>query len=99
MKISEFKKYVDEAYKKGKDADVEFWIILDDGTEFIAELESLGQFNFIPDMTVTVKPANNEQKIYTTKIVDEKQFDYREAYTKLVKEINKLYKFKENIVV
>lgn len=99
MKIAEFKKYIDEAYKKGKDAEVEFWIKLDDETELIADLESLGQFSVIPDMTVTVKPSNNEQKIYTTKIVDEKQFNYREAYKKLVKEIKKLYNFEENIIV
>lgn len=29
MKIKEFKKYVDEAYKNGKDDDVEFWLELE----------------------------------------------------------------------
>ena len=99
MKIKELKKYVDNAYKKGKECEVEFWIKLDDGTDIISELDSIGQFSFIPDMTITIKPKNNEQKIYTTKIIDEKQFNYRKAYLDLQKEIQRLYKFEENIII
>ena len=99
MKIKELKEIVDKAYENGKECDVEFWIKLDDGTDLLAELENIGQFGFVPDMTLTVKPSNNEKNIYTTKIVDEKQFDYKNAYQKLVKKIQELYQFEENILV
>lgn len=99
MKIKELKEIVDKAYKNGEECDIEFWIKLDDGTDLLAELEGIGQFSIVPDMTLTLKPANDGAKIYTTKIVDEKQFVYREAYEKLFKEIQRLNEFKENILV
>ena len=99
MKIKELKEFVDKAYENGKECDVEFWIKLDDGTDLLAELESIGQFYTIPDMTLTLKPSDKERKIYTTKIVDEKQFDYKKAYQKLVRKIQEIYQFEENILI
>lgn len=99
MKIKELKEIVDKAYKNGKESDVEFWIKLDDGTDLFAELEDIGQFSIVPDMTLTLKPSDKERKIYTTKIVNEKQFDYKNAYQKLVRKIQELYQFEENILV
>lgn len=90
MKIKELKKYVDKAYENGEECDVEFWIELDDGQSFIADVESIGQFNLVPDMTITVKPKNEGNKIYTTKIVDVEQFNYRDAYQTLVKNLEEL---------
>ena len=90
MKIKELKEFVDKVYKIGEDCDVEFWIELDDGNEILAELESIGQFHVIPDMTLTIKPMNKDNKIYTTEIIDEKQFDYRKKYQELCKKINKI---------
>lgn len=37
MTIKELKEIVDEAYKKGKECEVEFWINLDDGENILAE--------------------------------------------------------------
>ena len=99
MKIKELKEIVDKAYENGKESDVEFWIKLDDGTDLFAELEDIGQFSIVPDMTLTLKPSDKERKIYTTKIVNEKQFDYKNAYQKLVRKIQELYQFEENILV
>lgn len=99
MKIKELKEIVDKAYENGKECDVEFWIKLDDGTDLFAELEDIGQFSIVPDMTLTLKPSDKERKIYTTKIVNEKQFDYKNAYQKLVRKIQELYQFEENILV
>ena len=43
-------------------------------------------------MTVTVKPANADNKIYTTQIVDEEQFNYRDKYNKLVEQLKNIYR-------
>ena len=92
MKIKELKELIDKAYENGEGCDVEFWINLDDGTDILAELESIGQFHFVPDMTLTVKPANTDNKIYTTKIIDEEQFNYRDKYNHLVEQLKNIYK-------
>lgn len=99
MKIKELKRIIDKAYENGKECDVEFWIKLDDGTDLLAEVEEIGQFSIVQDMTLTVKPSDNERKIYTTKIIDEKQFDYKNAYQKLVRKVQELNQFKENILI
>ena len=99
MTIKELKQIVDKAYEKGKECEVEFWINLDDGENILAELEGIGQFSVIPDMTLTLKPSNKENKIYTTKIVDEKQFDYRKAYQELTELISKIYFRTKNVII
>ena len=75
MKIKDFKKYVDEAYKNGKDNDIEFWLQLED-EEVMCELESIGQFHIVRDMTITVKTIGN--KIYSSKELTKEQLDLRE---------------------
>lgn len=88
MKIAELKKYVDAAYKKGKDCDVEVWIELE-GSSILGEIESIGQFNFVPDMTLTIKPKGNN-KIFSTKPLSKEQFDYKQKYEKISKKLEKL---------
>ena len=92
MKIKELKDLVDKAYENGEECEVEFWIDLDDGSEILAELKEVGQFSFVPDMTITVKPCNEDAKIYTTKIIDQEQFEYRDRYNKLVERLKDIYK-------
>lgn len=91
MTIKELKSYVDNAYEKGENCNVECWIKLDDNTEVLADIDSIGQFSIVPDMTLCLKPLNTENKIYTTSIIDESQFEYREKYKKLCKKIINLY--------
>lgn len=87
MKIKDFKKYVDEAYKKGEDNDVEFWLQLED-EEVMCELESIGQFHIVRDMTITVKPIGN--KIYSSKELTEEQLDLKEQRDKVIKKLQKI---------
>lgn len=87
MKIKELKQFIDEAYKKGKENDVEVWLRLDDGEEIIGEIESIGQFNIVPDMTITFKPAGD--KIYGSRPLTKEQLDYKRKYENLQKKINK----------
>lgn len=91
MTIKELKNYIDKAYEVGPEYDVEFWIKLDDGIEILADIDSIGQFSVIPDMTLSVKPKNSDLKIYTTKITDEEQFNYRKKYIQLKEQIQNLY--------
>lgn len=87
MKIKDFKKYVDEAYKKGEDNDVEFWLQLED-EDVMCELESIGQFHIVRDMTITVKPIYN--KIYSSKELTEEQLNLKEQRDKAIKKLQKI---------
>lgn len=87
MKIKDFKKYADEAYKNGEDNDVEFWLQLED-EEIMCELESIGQFHIVRDMTITVKPIEN--KIYSSKELTEEQLDLKEQRDKVIKKLQKI---------
>ena len=86
MKIKELKELVDKAYEKGKDCDVEVWLHLDDDTEVFGEIERIGQFNIVPDMTITFK--TNEKKVFGSEPLTEEQLNYKNRYEKLQKKIN-----------
>lgn len=88
MKIKELKEYIDEAYTRGKECDVEFWLKLEDDV-IMCDLESIGQFNIIPDMTITIKIAD-EQKVYSTKKLTKEQIDYRKKYEELSKTLEEI---------
>lgn len=84
MKIKEFKKYVDEAYKNGKDDDVEFWLELEN-EGVMCELKSIGQFHIKRDMTITVSP--NGRKIYSSKELTKEELDLKTQRDNLVKKL------------
>ncbi|MBR6689738.1 MAG: hypothetical protein IKL65_00205 [Bacilli bacterium] len=88
MKIIELKELVDKAYEKGKDCDVEVWLHLDDDEEVMGEIESIGQFDLVPDMTITFK--TNEGKVFGSEPLTEEQLNYKNRYEKLKKKICKV---------
>lgn len=90
MKISELYAYIEQAMgenKQNADCDVEFWLHLQD-TQVICELESIGQFNVIPDMTITIKP--NDNKIYSSKELSKEELEFKQKYENLQKRIEKV---------
>lgn len=87
MRIAELKKYVDKAYKKGPNCDIEVSIVLDDGTSTFATIDRIGQFNIVPDMTLIIKPEG--EKLLTSRKMTEEELDYKRKYENLNKKINK----------
>lgn len=87
MKISKLKELVDIAYEKGPDCDVEIWLHLDNDEEILCEIESVGQFNIVPDMTITFKSIDG--KVISSEPLSEEQLDYKKRYNKLQQKINK----------
>ena len=87
MKIKEFKKYVDEAYKNGKDDNVEFWLELEDDS-IMCELESIGQFHIVRDMTITIRPSGS--KVCSTKELSDEQLDFKGQRDNLERKIQKI---------
>ena len=89
MKIKELKEIVDKAYKNGEENDIEFYIELND-TTIMCDLERVGQFHIIPDMTITFK-ISSETKIYSSKPLTKEQINYRKKCMKLEEKINAIY--------
>ena len=87
MKIKEFKKYVDEAYKNGENDNVEFWLELEDDS-IMCELESIGQFHIVRDMTITIKLSGS--KVYSSKELSDEQLDFKEQRDNLERKIHKI---------
>lgn len=56
MKLKKLKKLITKLHKKCGDVDVEF--LLENGDEI--EVESIGHFNFVKDVTITFKKPNEE---------------------------------------
>ena len=55
MTIKELKNIVDKAYDVGEDCDVEFYLIFNEDEQFTVDIDYIGQFNAIPDMTISFK--------------------------------------------
>lgn len=91
MTIKELYDNVQQAYNKTKDAsscDVEVWLQLEDKS-IPCEITSIGQYNIIPDMTLTIKPIDD--KIYSTKPLTPEEIDYKQKYEKLKQDVIILY--------
>lgn len=63
MTIKELKEYVDAAYTNGEQASVEFWLNLKNGSSIELYVDSIGQFNIIPDMIMELRPMNEDEDI------------------------------------
>ena len=89
MTIKELKEIVDKLYENSNkgSADVEAWLQLEDDT-ILCEIERIGQFNIIADMTITFKPVSD--KVNNTQTLTEEQLDYRRKYEELEKRLNKI---------
>lgn len=92
MKIGELLEIVQTAIgvdSENADREVEFYIKLSDSEDEIPiELDNVGQFGIIPDMTMTFEPAEGEKLISSAPLSAE-QLDYKSRFNDLVSEINK----------
>jgi hypothetical protein len=96
MRISELKKFVDEAYKKG-DASVEIYLQVEDNENAIElEISNISQFNVIPDLIFDLKTKNKEE-ILKVKL-DKEQANYREKYYTLKNKTEKMTEEIQKIV-
>lgn len=89
MKIDELKKIIDKTYKKGKGCDVEFYITLADGTSIWMDIKDIGQFNIIPDTTITFKIKDDDLDLYSKKLNAE-EIKYKKKYLELKKKLEKI---------
>lgn len=100
MKIIELYNLLDRAIKDNescKECDIEFWLHLTDDT-ILCSLENIGQFEVIPDITITIKP--NDDKIYSSNELSEEDLNYKKKYenlkNKIIEASNILYLSKED---
>lgn len=89
MKIDELKKVIDKAYKKGKGCYVEFYITLTDGNSIWMDVKDIGQFNIIPDTTITFEIKDDDLDLYS-KILNTEEIKYKKEYLKLKKKLEKI---------
>lgn len=89
IKIKKLKELVDNAYNNSNngEAEVECWLQLEDDC-VLYDIDSIGQFHVIPDMTITFKPRTN--KIYSSNILTEEQLNYKEKYEELKNRLDKI---------
>ena len=92
MKIKQLKELVDNAYKNSKEgnAEVDCWLQLEDDT-VMCDIERVGQFQVIPDMTITFKPTGDT--IYSYSELTEEQLDYKKKYEELEKRLEEIRKY------
>jgi len=102
MKIKELYEFLKSALENAENckdtANVEIYLNLENGDCIDLEIDSIGQFNICPDMTLELKAKYEEDIIQVDKLTDE-QKDYKIKYnkvvaknTKLKKEFNKIIK-------
>lgn len=91
MTIKELKRIVDKAYKKGKDANIEFYINLNSDESIMCDIDYIGQFSVIPDLILEFKVNDNNIDLIINKLNT-----YELYYKKKYKELkNKLLKIEE----
>lgn len=93
MTIKELKDIVDKAYDVGEDCNVEFYLIFNEGEQFMVDIDYIGQYGLIPDMTIGLKLIDDDIDL-TSKKLNAKEIDYKRKYKKLKNKLDKI----ENIL-
>lgn len=91
MTIKELKNIVDKAYNKGKDCNVEFYIEVNEDEQFMVDIDYIGQFNAIPDMTISFKLTDDSIDLKSKKL-NTKTIDYKKKYRELKNKLDKIEK-------
>lgn len=91
MTIKELKDIVDKAYNKGKDCNVEFYLQLNEDESAMVDISYIGQFNVIPDMTISFKLTNDSIDLKSKKL-NAKIVDYEKKYRELKNKLDKIEK-------
>ena len=91
MTIKELKNIVDKAYDVGEDCNVEFYIKVNEDEQFMADIDYIGQFNAIPDMTISFKLTDDSIDLKSKKL-NTKTIDYKKKYRELKNKLDKIEK-------
>lgn len=91
MTIKELKNIVDKAYDVGEDCDVEFYIAFNEDEQFMVDIDYIGQFNAIPDMTISFKLTNDSIDLKSKKL-NTKTVEYKKKYKVLKNKLDKIEK-------
>ena len=91
MTIKELKDIVDKAYSKGKDCNIEFYLLMNDQEQYMVDIDYIGQFNAIPDMTISFKLTDDSIDLKSKKL-NAKTFEYKKKYKVLKNKLDKIEK-------
>lgn len=91
MTIKELKNIVDKAYDVGEDCDVEFYLIFNEDEQFTVDIDYIGQFNAIPDMTISFKLTDDSIDLKSKKL-NTKTVEYKKKYKVLKNKLDKIEK-------
>lgn len=91
MTIKELKDIVDKAYNKGKDCNVEFYIKVNEDESFMVDIDYIGQFGVIPDMTIGFTLTDDSIDLKSKKL-NAKIVDYKKKYRELNNKLDKIEK-------
>lgn len=91
MTIKELKQIVDEAYTKGKECDVEFYLVLNAKEQYMVDIDYIGQFNAIPDVIISFKLIDDGIDL-TGRKLNAKTVNYKKEYKSLKSKLDKIEK-------
>lgn len=89
MKIKELKDIIDKAYENGRGCDVEFYLAVNEDESFMVDIDYIGQFNVIPDMTIRFTLTDDSIDLKSKKL-NAKTVDYKKKYRELKNKLDKI---------
>ena len=91
MTIKELKNIVDKAYDVGEDCNVEFYIAFNEDEQFMIDIDYIGQYSLIPDMTIGFALTDDSIDL-KSKRLNAKTVDYKKKYRELKNKLDKIEK-------
>lgn len=91
MTIKELKNIVDKAYDVGEDCDVEFYLTFNEDEQFMVDIDYIGQYGLIPDMTIGLKLIDDNIDLKSKKL-NAKTVEYKKKYKVLKNKLDKIEK-------
>lgn len=91
MTIKELKNIVDKAYAVGEDCNVEFYIKVNEDEQFMVDIDYIGQYSLIPDMTIGFALTDDNIELKSKKL-NTKTIDYKKKYRELKNKLDKIEK-------
>lgn len=91
MTIKELKDIVDKAYGKGEDCNVEFYIAFNEDEQFMVDIDYIGQYGLIPDMTIGFALTDDSIDLKSKKL-NAKTVEYKKKYKVLKNKLDKIEK-------
>ncbi len=91
MTIKELKNIVDKAYDVGEDCDVEFYLTFNEDKQFMIDIDYIGQYGLIPDMTIGFALTDDSIDLKSKKL-NAKTVEYKKKYKVLKNKLDKIEK-------